>query len=127
MKLQDASVAAILPVVDLTRARAFYEEKLGLEAPEDQGQGHVLYTLNSGTKLLVYVRREATKAEHTQVAFMVDDIEATVSDLKANGVVFEEYDFPGLKTVNSIATMEGEKSAWLKDPEGNIIGVGQKL
>ncbi len=126
MLLGDATVMAILPVVDMARAQEFYEKKLGLSAPEDQGDGHVIYSCGNGTKLLVYARREVTKAEHTQVAFTVDNLEATVEELKKNGVTFEEYDFPGLKTVNSIATMAGEKSAWLKDPEGNIIGIGQK-
>ncbi len=123
--LGDKPVSAILPVVDMDRARKFYEEKLGLPTPNDVGEGHTVYHCGDGTSLLAYVRSVPTKAEHTQVAFVVPDLEKEVAELKAKGVVFEEYDFPGLKTVNGIADMEGEKSAWLKDTEGNIIGIGE--
>jgi hypothetical protein len=56
---------------------------------------------------------------------VVADIERVVADLKARGVVFEEYDLPGLKTVNSIADFGGERGAWFTDSEGNILTVGQ--
>ena len=55
--------------------------------------------------------------------FDVPDLEETMQDLRSRGVVFEEYDFPGLKTVNGIADMGGERSAWFKDPDGNILNV----
>jgi hypothetical protein len=69
------------------------------------------------------------------VGWEVDDIEATVRDLRARGVVFEEYDFPGLKTVDGIADIEGnypskgssERGAWFRDSEGNMLGLGQPL
>ena len=65
----------------------------------------------------------------------VDDIEETVRELRARGVVFEEYDFPGLETVDGIADIEGnypskgsgERGAWFRDSEGNMLGVGQPL
>jgi hypothetical protein len=65
----------------------------------------------------------------------VEDIEATVRELRARGVVFEEYDFPGLKTVEGIADIEGnypskgsgERGAWFRDGEGNMLGIGQPL
>lgn len=125
--LTNAPVTAIVPATNIERARKFYEEKLGLHAPADLGGDHVLYTCGAGTTLLVYQRGEPTKAEHTQASFMVEDIEKEVAELRARGVVFEEYDFPGLKTVNGIASIANEKSAWFKDSEGNILALGQKL
>jgi hypothetical protein len=54
---------------------------------------------------------------------MVDDVEVTVQELRGRGVVFEEYDFPGLKTVNGVADLGYERAAWFKDSEGNILAV----
>lgn len=122
--LANAPVHAILPAVDLDRARKFYEEKLGLKAirVDPEPAPGVMFEAGKGTALYVY-KRAATKAEHTVAAFIVDDVEATVKELKAKGVVFEEYDMPGLKTVNSIVTMGLIKGGWFKDTEGNILGV----
>ena len=66
----------------------------------------------------------------------VEDIEATLEWLRAQGVVFKEYDFPGLRTVNGIAEVAGnypskggvgEKAAWFRDSEGNLFGIGQPM
>ena len=70
-------------------------------------------------------KRAATKADNTAAGFLVDDLEATMKELRAKGVKFEEYDFPGLKTVNGIATTDGEKGAWFKDTEGNILALAE--
>ena len=48
-----------------------------------------------------------------------------MNDLRQRGVVFEEYDFPGLKTENGIAALDGERAAWFVDSEGNILAVSQ--
>ena len=57
----------------------------------------------------------------------VDDIEATVTDLRSRGVVFEEYDFPGLKTVDGIATIGDLKTSWFKDSEGNTLAISNEV
>ncbi|HTY82371.1 MAG TPA: VOC family protein [Dehalococcoidales bacterium] len=122
--LNKATVTPTLPAVDIKRARKFYEEKLGLKAVrEDPGPG-LLMEAGKGTKIYLY-QRGPTKADHTVADFTVADVEAEVKALKAKGVNFEEYDMPemGLKTVNGIAAMDGFKSAWFKDTEGNIIGI----
>ena len=68
------------------------------------------------------------------MAWEVNDIEATVAELRERGVIFEEYDLPGLKTVNGIAEVEGhypsrggigERAVWFRDSEGNLLGIGQ--
>jgi catechol 2,3-dioxygenase-like lactoylglutathione lyase family enzyme len=116
--------AATLPASDLTRARAFYEQTLGLEVEEESPSG-VQYRAGTGA-LFVYPSEFAGTNQATAASFEVDDIEATVADLRGRGVTFEEYDFPGLKTEKGIADLEGERGAWFKDTEGNILALGQR-
>jgi predicted enzyme related to lactoylglutathione lyase len=88
--------------------------------------GGVMLQAGGGTGLYLY-QRGATKADHTVASFNVNNIEAEMSELKAKGIVFEEYDIPQMhiKTVNGLATADGAKMAWFKDTEGNILGVTQ--
>jgi len=72
-------------------------------------------------------RTHARKAEHTAVSFEVDDVDAEVRELTRRGVRFEDYDYPGLKTVNKVCVLGSEKAAWFKDPEGNILCIHQPL
>jgi catechol 2,3-dioxygenase-like lactoylglutathione lyase family enzyme len=132
--LADASVAARLPAQDLGRARAFYSEKLGLE-PSEERPGGLLYRCARG-EFALFESAGAPSGSHTQIAFEVDDIEAVVAALRARGVVFEEYDAPGLATVDGIAEVPGnypskgsagERAAWFRDSEGNMIGIGQPV
>ena len=126
MTLTNAPVAAMLPAVDLERAKKFYKEKLGLAPMMGMDMpGIAMYTAGKGTMLGLY-QREQTKADHTVACFEVMDIEGAIRDLKSNGVMFEEYDYPDFKTVNSIVTEGANKAAWFKDTEGNILGLNQK-
>src|SRR3977135_151561 len=121
--LKKYPVYTTLPVTDFARARAFYKEKLGLTPTEPDGD---LFECGGGTAFII--SSMGTKpAGHTQMSFAVDDVEATVKQLKSKGFVCEEYDYPTLKTVNSIATRPDFKAAWFKDSEGNMLGIGQRL
>lgn len=124
--LANAMIAPTLPAVDLKRARKFYEGTLGLKVVMEDPTPGIMLQAGKGTMLYVY-QRAATKADHTVAAFAVDNLEAEVKELKRKGVKFEEYDIPKmhLKTVNSIATHDGIKSAWFKDTEGNILAMSQ--
>src|SRR5919204_3522040 len=131
--LQRAQVATRLPAQDLDRARAFYSEKLGLE-PVDERPGGLLYRCAGGGDFALFASAGASPGTFTQMGWEVDDIEATVAELKERGVVFEEVDLPGLRTVNGIADIEGnypskgatgERGAWFRDSEGNMVGIGQ--
>ena len=123
--LKNAPISPTLPATDLERARKFYTEKIGLTASLSQEPGGVLFDCGSGTKLYIY-QRGPVKVEHTLASFQVEDLEKEMGELRGRGVVFEEYDFPGLKTENGIATMgDNFKAAWFKDSEGNILGIGQ--
>jgi predicted enzyme related to lactoylglutathione lyase len=117
---------ATLPAQDVKRARQFYEQKLGLAPAEVAPDGGALYrTGNSG--FLVFQSRGKASGDHTQLGINVENLTAAVGELKKNGVTFEEYDFPGLKTENGIADEgNGNKVAWFKDTEGNLIGLSQR-
>jgi catechol 2,3-dioxygenase-like lactoylglutathione lyase family enzyme len=128
------SVATRLPAQDLGRARRFYADKLGLE-PADERPGGLLY-LVGGCAFALFASSGRPSGEHTQMAFEVDDIEATVAELRSRGVVFEEVDAPGMRTRDGIADIEGnypskgargERGAWFRDSEGNLLGVGDAV
>ncbi|HCO02029.1 MAG TPA: glyoxalase [Actinobacteria bacterium] len=123
MTLENYPVHSTVPAADLERAKAFYADKLGLE-PKDEQPGGIWYEAG-GIRFLLYPTPSAGTAQNTAIGFAVDDIEKVVAELKDRGVVFEEYDFPGLKTVDSIADTGPIRAAWFKDSEGNIIGVVQ--
>ena len=132
--LKDARVATRIPVRDLTRAREFYADKLGLE-PSEERPGGLLYRCGKG-EFALFGSAGTSPGTFTQMAFEVDDLRATVAALKERGVEFEEVDIPGLETVDGIAEVEGnypskggvgELAAWFRDLDGNMLGVGQAL
>ena len=120
--LGNARVNPVLPVVDMERAKKFYLDTLGLKLLNEMEAGAVVQA-GDGSTLLLYPHG-GTKADHTVAGFTVDNVEQTVKEMKAKGVAFEEYDFPGLKTVDSIASFGEAKAAWFKDTEGNILALG---
>src|SRR5438270_5661911 len=122
--LNTAVVKAALPVEDLARARAFYAEKLGL-TPTREVEGALFYAGNGNSGFLLFPTGGRPSGQHTQLAWFVKDIAATVAELRSRGVNFEEYDFPGLKTIDGIADLGYEKSAWFRDSEGNLLALGQ--
>jgi len=116
----DNPVTAMLPVIDMARARHFYEKQLGLEAVGLKPDGKFVYRCG-GTELALFPRPDGTKAEHTAISFKVPDIAKSVRELSARGVQFADYDLPGLKTVEHVCVLGSEKAAWFQDPEGNIL------
>ena len=119
-------ISAVLCSTNLERSREFYEQKIELGLSPETIENHLVFECGDGTTLLVYGRPNPTQADHTQVRFWTSDVAADVQELKGRGVVFEEYDFPTFKTVDSIATTPGiGKSAWFKDPDGNTIALFQ--
>ncbi|MGJ7493439.1 VOC family protein [Variovorax sp. RT4R15] len=124
--LMDAPVTTMLPVKDLERARRFYEGSLGLRPGELKPDGKFTYECG-GTTLALFPKEGGTKADHTAVSFRVPDIVASIAELKQAGVVFENYDFPGLKTVEHVCVLGAEKAAWFLDTEGNILCLHQDL
>lgn len=124
--LSDASVTTMLPVKDLGRARAFYEGSLGLKPEGLKPDGKFVYKVG-GSTLALFPKPEGTKADHTAISFRVDDIAASIAELERSGVVFEDYDFPGLKTVNHVCVLGVERAAWFKDTEGNYLCIHEDI
>jgi catechol 2,3-dioxygenase-like lactoylglutathione lyase family enzyme len=124
--LASASVTTMLPVIDMARARAFYEGRLGLKAGNLRPDGKFEYAVG-GSTLALFPKAEGTKAEHTAISFRVTDIAATIAGLKRAGVVFEDYDLPDFKTVEHVCVLGSEKAAWFKDPEGNVLCLHEDL
>src|SRR2546421_3337491 len=118
------NVAATIPVGDLDRARQFYEKTLGVTA-EEENPGGIFYRAGSG-QFFVYPSEFVGTNQATAATFEVSDIEGTVTELRGAGVTFEEYDYPQLKTENGIADLEGDRGAWFKDPDGNILSLIQR-
>jgi catechol 2,3-dioxygenase-like lactoylglutathione lyase family enzyme len=132
--LKHGRVATRIPAQDLDRARRFYADKLGLE-PSEERPGGLLYRCASG-EFALFGSAGSSPGTFTQMAWEVDDIEATVAEMKARGVVFEEVDVPGLTTVDGIADVsgnypskggKGERAAWFRDSEGNMLGIGEPI
>ena len=124
--LTNAPVTTMLPVKDLDRARRFYEGKLGLKPAGLKPDGKFTYDC-AGATLALFPKEGGTKADHTAVSFQVKDIDTELKALKAAGVVFEEYEFPGLKTVNHVCVLGAEKAAWFKDTEGNYLCIHEDI
>jgi catechol 2,3-dioxygenase-like lactoylglutathione lyase family enzyme len=124
--LSDTSVTTMLPVRDMDRARAFYESCLGLTPGGFLPDGKFVYAVG-GSTLALFPKPEGTKADHTAISFRVEDIATSIEELKRAGVVFEDYDLPGLKTVNHVCVLGAEKAAWFKDTEGNYLCIHEDI
>jgi catechol 2,3-dioxygenase-like lactoylglutathione lyase family enzyme len=128
MGLSDSQVVPAIAVSDMDRAREFYEGRLGLSSGGERPDGGIRYPSGGGTSIHVYPSpANAGKSTATLAGFEVDDIERTVDELAANGVSFEQYDIDPIKTdEKGIARIGDVKSAWMKDPDGNIVSVIQE-
>lgn len=124
--LVSTQVTCMLPVMDMARARRYYEEALGLVPLGAKPDGKFIYRC-AGTELALFPKTEGTKAEHTAVSFKVADIAAAIAELKIRGVVFDDYDLPDFKTVEHVCVLGSERAAWFRDPEGNILCLHEDL
>jgi catechol 2,3-dioxygenase-like lactoylglutathione lyase family enzyme len=124
--LTNAAIVPYIPVSNVARARKFYEGTLGL-TPKEEYAGGVIYECGKGSWVFMYPSPGAGTSKASTAFWAVDDVVAEVAALEARGVVFEEYDMPGIKMVNSIVTAGGAKTAWFKDSEGNILAVSQRI
>jgi catechol 2,3-dioxygenase-like lactoylglutathione lyase family enzyme len=124
--LKDQQVGAVLPASDIARARDFYRDKLGLEPENPDADDNLQYRCGGGTGFLLYQTENAGTAKNTQIGWAVADLRAAVTELRDNGVTFEDYDQPGLKTEDGVATFpDGSSAAWFLDTEGNILSLNQ--
>lgn len=121
--LSECRVYATIGVKDVETAKRFYGETLRLKLVEES-YGGVMYE-SGGTNLLVYESQFAGTNQATYVSWMAKDIESLVEDLKAKGVEFEHYEGTPGEWQGDVCVMEGMKAAWFKDPDGNILNLGQ--
>ncbi len=124
--LQQAPMFAYIPARDVARARQFYEGKLGFK-PKSEQAGGVIYEFGKQTACFLYPTPNAGTSRASQAFWQVDDVDREIIDLKARGVVFENYDMPGERSASGAITAGGAKAAWFKDTEGNILAITQSL
>jgi len=124
MGLSDCTVEAAAAVSDLAAAKRFYEEQLGLVPGEEEEQG-VRYPCAHGTGIFIYLSPDnAGSSTATIAGWSVDDLDQTMDDLASRGVVFEQYDQPGLKTDERGVFDAGRfRAAWIRDPDGNTMAL----
>ena len=125
-KISTSVAYATLASTSLDNAESFYRDTLGFDTERfGAAPGTLMVHCGAGTGLSVYERPTAPNCDTTAATFIVEDINSAVSDLKAHGVHFEEYDLPYLKTTNGIAMQGTAKAAWFKDPDGNVLSLVQ--
>ena len=124
MDLSNARLVANIPAQDIERAMRWYQEKLGLRPTMDLGVAGQLYQ-SGGVYWLIYQTSAAGTGKHTVASWVVPSIDDAMSDMRSQGVVFEDYDMPGQKSPGGVVTVGGAKAAWFKDSEGNILAIVQ--
>jgi len=127
MRLSDSKVGAAIAVSDMSRAIEFYEGTLGLRASGgDDGDGGRTYECGAGSLLHVFPSSNASASGATVAGFRVDDVDATVDELIAQGVTFEQYAEPFATDSRGVATIGDVIGAWFKDPDGNVLSLGNR-
>jgi catechol 2,3-dioxygenase-like lactoylglutathione lyase family enzyme len=120
--LGKADATPMIAVKDVNRARQFYSEKLGFDTEEEMG-GEIAILKGANTDITIYRSEFAGTNKATALTFDVKDIESEVRDLKEKGIFFEHYDVEGLTPKGDIYEGDGMRTAWFKDPDGNILSL----
>jgi len=124
--LQNHPMYAYIPARDLPRARAFYEQKVGLK-PKQEIAGGVVYESAGRTACFLDATPNAGTSKASQAFWQVDDVDREIEELKSRGVVFENYpDVPGERSASGALTAGGAKAAWFKASEGNTMAIIQE-
>jgi catechol 2,3-dioxygenase-like lactoylglutathione lyase family enzyme len=122
--LADAHVEAAVPVATLSLAREFYEGVLGLKPSGfHRPDIDVIYEFADGTRLVVIEEARAMRRAGSGAHFVVDDVSATVRDLRERGIEFDEFDLPELTTTDGVATVGDHHFAWFRDPDNTVMAV----
>lgn len=124
--LKEFPIHATVASSGLERSRKWYKEILGLE-PDQNDAGGFWINFSGETWLHVYKTGSAGTAKNTIAGITVQNIESVMETLKSRGLKFEDYDMPGLKTQNGLATFESSKAAWFKDPDGNTFEISEVI
>jgi predicted enzyme related to lactoylglutathione lyase len=123
--LRTSAVTTILPVVDLKRASEFYETTMGWLPKGSTPEGNLLYSCGEGFFIALSEHPEDVFSSYTALSFEVEDLDTAIKELTERGITFMKYPVPEAKTKGSVYVMKGEKAAWFKDTEGNVISIHQ--
>ncbi|MBV9592484.1 MAG: VOC family protein [Actinobacteria bacterium] len=131
--LSNAHAVTKLPAQDLERARVFYRDKLGLE-PVEERTGGLRYVCGP-TEFHLFSSAGSASGASTQMGFEVEDLEATLTDLRARGLTFARFEMPGFQMDGDTITAPdnypskgaGELGTFFYDSEGNLIGIAQPI
>ena len=126
MGLNEARVGAAIAVTDMARAIEFYEGKLGLRSSGEDPDGGRTYECGGGTTVHVFPSPLARASGATIAGWVVDDVEALIDELSANGVTPEQYSEPFATDEKGLARMGDYVGAWVKDPDGNVLAIGSE-
>jgi catechol 2,3-dioxygenase-like lactoylglutathione lyase family enzyme len=116
---------AVLPASDLARAKQWWHDVLGRDPVFEETEGEALFYEIGGTVILVYRTEYAGTAQNTALNLVTEDLDRDMTALRTHGVMFHDYDLPGVKTVDGVAQLGDLRGAWFSDSEGNIIGIGE--
>ena len=122
--LGDHPIEVVLLATDLEASRDFYRDRVGLEII-NESPNNVTFRCGGTTRLGLSKSTVGTADTQTQAAWRVGDLDAELAELRSRGVVIEEYDLPGLKTVDGIADVGFARIAWFIDPGKNCVAVMQ--
>lgn len=116
----------VLPAADLARARTFYHDTLDLD-PAEEVAGTLVYRPTPSSFFEIYETENAGTAKNTQMGWLTDDLDAEMTRLRERGVVFEDFEIPGMTTIDGVVTMDDAKAAWFRDSEGNFLYIMQRM
>jgi catechol-2,3-dioxygenase len=122
--LGDHPIDVVLLATDLETSKAFYAGKLGLEVLNESEEA-ITYKCGGDSQLAVTKSTTGTADEQTQAGWRVDDLASELAELRSRGVEIQEYDMPGLKTVDGVADLGFALMAWIVDPHGNALAIMQ--
>jgi catechol-2,3-dioxygenase len=122
--LGDHPIDVVLLATDLETSKAFYAGKLGLEVVNESEEA-ITYKCGGDSQLAVTKSTTGTADEQTQAGWRVDDLASELAELRSRGVEIQEYDMPGLKTVDGVADLGFALMAWIVDPHGNALAIMQ--
>jgi catechol 2,3-dioxygenase-like lactoylglutathione lyase family enzyme len=122
--LGDHPIDVVLLATDLAESKDFYAGKLGLEILRESEE-EIVYKCGGDSQLAVTKSTTGTADEQTQAGWRVDDLAAEIAELRSRGVEIQDYDMPGLKTVDGVADLGFALIAWIVDPHRNALGIIQ--
>jgi catechol 2,3-dioxygenase-like lactoylglutathione lyase family enzyme len=122
--LGDHPIDVVLLATDLAESKDFYAGKLGLEILRESEE-EIVYKCGGDSQLAVTKSTIGTADEQTQAGWRVDDLATEIAELRSRGVEIQEYDMPGLKTVDGVADLGFALIAWIVDPHRNALGIIQ--